>query len=82
MKEARKKEKKEKKEEEMRRLLERKCRAQPCKFAYDEYLVRASDWASCPCKRFYICPSHIDQEQGSQMMSIHHVECMKSMRNE
>lgn len=67
-----------KREREMQSFRERTCQVQPCKFVFDDTFVRAKFWRSCPCGKFYVCPSHKDGDQGIQKVSKHLHECQAS----
>lgn len=81
-KETKKKEKERKKESEMRKFQERTCRMPGCKYAYDDILVRAKMWLACPCGKFYICPSHKEQDSGSLLMVKHQQEAHATLSKE
>lgn len=82
LKEKRKRERIAKKDDEMRIYLERKCQAQPCKFAYDPSLMRASMWLFCSCNKYYICPAHKECSKSSLLMAEHVLRCEKNMNKE
>ena len=76
-KEERKRQRKEKQEEKMRCLKESKCQFEGCRFMYKEGNVRAPNWFTCLCKKFYVCPSHKLHDFFEQKKKEHLENCQK-----
>ena len=73
--EERKRQKQAKEEEAAAKMKEASCRIPGCRFSYYSELVRASQWVSCRCKKFYVCPSHRGLAFVSQLQQEHLKDC-------
>ncbi len=76
-KEIRKQQRREKQEEEMRALKDTKCQMDGCRFMYNEANVQALMWFTCPCKTFFVCPTHKLEAFFDQMKKEHTESCQK-----
>jgi hypothetical protein len=73
----RKRQREEKKEAEIRLLRDAECQFEGCSAVYIDTLVRAPNWLSCQCEKFYLCPTHKVHGVAQQLQERHHEICGK-----